>query len=160
MKYHIGDSEECVEDNLKNIVLGNGKTYYIYRDNDPIAIVEINKFDYFTDAIIFNDYAIIGNYYEGIYAICLSDYSVRSIRIKGYFGYFETDNDVLYVLGCENIVALGHDLELLWESDVLAIDGVICNSIKDDTMMISCEMDPPEGWIERKISLTDGKIIQ
>lgn len=160
VKYHIDDSEECEVDNLKNIILGNGKTYYIYRDNDPVAIVNINKYDFFTDAIIFNDYAIIGNYYEGIYAISLSDYCVRNIKIKGYFGYFEIYNDVLYVLGCENIVAIGHDFELIWESDVLAVDGVVCDCIKDYTMMISCEMDPPGGWIERTISLTDGKIIQ
>lgn len=160
MKYHIDDSEEYVIDNIKKIELGNGKTYIIYSGKEPVVAVEINRYDFFTDAIIFNDYAIIGNYYEGIYVISLSDYSVRNIKIKGYFGYFEIDKNALYVLGCENIVAFSHDLEPLWESDSVAVDGVVCNCIKDNTMMILCEMDPPGGWIERKISLTDGKIME
>ena len=159
MKYHIDDSEECATEHIKKIVLGTGKTYYVYNDEDPIALVEINSYGFFTDAIVFGDYVIIGNYYEGIYVISLSDYSVRNIKIKGYFGYFEIDKDVLYVLGCENIVAFDRDLEWLWESDYLAVDGVVCNGIEDNTMMISCEMDPPGGWIKRKISLTDGKIM-
>jgi hypothetical protein len=50
--------------------------------------------------------------------------------------------------------------EALWESEALAVDGVLCDCIADDTMMISCEMDPPGGWIERKISLIDGRIIE
>ena len=159
MKYHIDDSEECATEHIKKIVLGTGKTYYVYNDEDPIALVETNSYGCFTDAIVFGDYVIIGNYYEGIYVISLSDYSVRNIKIKGYFGYFEIDKDVLYVLGCENIVALDRDLEWLWESDYLAVDGVVCNGIEDNTMMIWCEMDPPGGWIKRKISLTDGKIM-
>ena len=147
----------------RTIVLGNGdhvKTYCVYNDHDPIVEIELNAHMFFADAIIFGEYVIIGNYYEGIYVISLSDLSVRNIKIKGYFGYFEIDSDVLYVLGCENVVAFDHDLEQLWESDDLAVDGVICEGIEDDTMLINCEMDPPDGWIQRKISLNDGKIIE
>jgi hypothetical protein len=57
-------------------------------------------------------------------------------------------------------VAFNHDLEQLWESDDLAVDGVICEGIEDDTMMITCETDPPGGWIKRTISLNDGRIIE
>ncbi len=160
MKYHIDDPKESSIENIKRIVLGIGKIYCIYSDNDPVALVEINAYSCFTDAIVFNDYVIIGNYYEGIYAISLSDLSVRNIKIKGYFGYFEIDKDVLYVLGCENVVAFSCDLEQLWESDDLAVDGVICEGIEDDTMMIACEMDPPGGWIRRMISLIDGRIME
>lgn len=160
MKYHIDDPEECSIENIKKIALGTGKTYCIYSEDDPVALVEINAYGCFTDAIIFNDHAIIGNYYEGIYAISLSDLNVRNIKIKGYFGYFEINKDVLYVLGCENIVAFNPDLEQLWESDDLAVDGVICEGIEDDTMMISCELDPPGGWIGRTISLIDGRVIE
>ena len=48
MKYHIDDSEECATEHIKKIVLGTGKTYYVYNDEDPIALVEINSYGFFT----------------------------------------------------------------------------------------------------------------
>ena len=160
MMYRIDDSEEIILENIKRIDLGTGKTYCVYDGNSPIVLIEINTYGCFTDAVIFNDYVVIGNYTEGVYSISLKDYSVKNIKIEGYYGYFEMHKGVLYVLGCENIVAFNHSLEVLWESETLAVDGVLCDCIVDDTMMISCEMDPPGGWIERKISLIDGKIIE
>ncbi|RKM56244.1 hypothetical protein D6853_05475 [Butyrivibrio sp. X503] len=157
--YHIEGVAECNFDNIEKVVLGSGKIYYVYDDEDPVVSVEININSFFSDAIIFNDYMVIGNYCEGIYLISLIDHSVRNIKIRGYFAYFEIDKDVLYVLGCNNVIAFNSDLELKWESDNLAEDGVVCDSIEDDIMTISCEMNPPGGWIERKLSLVEGKII-
>ena len=160
MLYQIEESEKKAFKCDNIITLGNGKHYNVYKNGDPYLSVEINNLLCFSDAIIFADYLVIGNYYEGIYLVDLKDHKIENIKVAGYFGYFEVNKDVLYVLGCEDVMAFSSKLDLLWKCDTLAVDGIICDRIEDDAMILSCEMDPPGGWVTRKISLLDGHIIE
>ena len=58
-----------------------------------------------------------------------------------------------------DVMAFSSNLSLLWKTGYLAVDGVVFKSIEGDTMVVECEMDPPGGWIERRIILLDGSII-
>ena len=159
MKYKVEDSIDQTFENIRNIRLGSGKFFFVYKDNDPVLSVEINTPTCFYDAIIYHDYLVIGNYLEGIYCINLNNSETKNIKVNGYFGRFEIYQGVLYVLGCEDVMAFNYNLDLLWKSDILAVDGVLCNGIEKDTMSLSCEMDPPGGWVDRKISLLDGRVM-
>ena len=139
--------------------MGHGKRLYVYKDDEAFLVVELNILQCFFDAILFKEYLVIGNYYEGIWFINQNDLKVENIKVNGYFGHFEVCEDRLYVLGCEDVMAFDRHMSLLWQSEPLAVDGVVCDQIDDDRMILSCEMDPPGGWVERIISLMDGSVI-
>ena len=162
MKYVVNSEFSYDFENVKRIFLGGGKLYYVYRDDIPHVSVEINLLECgesFTDSQIIGDYLFIGNYYEGVYLINLVDFQVNKIKVDGYFGYFVASKESIYILGCEKIIAINKDGIIIWESDYLAVDGIVCNGIEGNTMNISCEMDPPGGWVDRKIDLLNGKVI-
>ena len=156
-------------DNAWRIELGGGQFYYIYKDHEPFLMIQVPT-SYppeFTDAVIFHDNLVIGSCNYGIYIVDLkgnkksiADFKIKNIEIDGYFGYFAVDRDILYVLGMCHVYAFDRDLHLLWKSDDLSTDGVVFDSITDDTMIVSCNYDPMEEWYTRKISLKDGKILK
>jgi hypothetical protein len=160
MEYRIMESADSLYENVRSIRLGEGKRLWVYKGDEPFLAVDINIPQCFFDAILFKDYLVIGNYFEGIYFINLDDLKIQNIKVTGYFGHFEVEKDRLYVLGCEDVMAFDERMELLWQSEPLAVDGVVCDAIDGDRMVLSCEMDPPGGWVERVISLKDGSVLK
>ncbi len=80
------------------------------------------------------------------------------VQDKSYgYAYYGFRN--LYVLGMNNITAFDSCMNEKWISENIAIDGVTFNKTEGYTMVVSCEMDPPDGWITKRISLSDGKLI-
>ncbi|MBR1444927.1 MAG: hypothetical protein IJ583_15515 [Firmicutes bacterium] len=159
MIYRCEETYNGEFENIKGIVLGSGHCYYIYRDDKPYVIIEVCLFDCFSEAVFFHDYFVIGNYYEGVYIINMLDLKVIHKEISGYFGNFENIDDSLYVLGCNNITAFDSYMNEKWISKDIAVDGVLLNAIEGDSIIVSCEMDPPGGWVDRRIRLSDGKLI-
>lgn len=167
MNYRCEETYNEEFEYIKSIVLGSGRFYifgsdrfyYIYRDDKPYVIIEVRLFDYFSETVFFHDYFVIGNFHEGIYVINMLDLKVIHKEISGYFGSFKIIDDVLYVLGCNNITAFDSYMNEKWISEDIAVDGVLLEEIEGDSMVVSCEMDPPGGWVTKKISLSDGKLI-
>lgn len=163
MEYTIlNEAEKCYDDfeNTKTIVFGTGQYFYVYNNGKPYIHLEVEAFNSFTDAVIFNDYLYIGNYYNGLYIVNLKDFTVRNIEISGYFGYFHLFNNILYVLGCSYIITFDSFSNIIWKSDHIAVDGIVFKEIRNNVMFIDCEMDPPGGWIERTIDTITGKEIR
>ena len=98
MNYRCEEKYNEEFENVKSIVLGSGRFYYIYRDDKPYVKIEVRLFDFFSDTVFFHNYFVIGNYYEGIYAINMLDLEVKHKEILGYFGHYEIIDDNLYVL--------------------------------------------------------------
>ena len=69
MQYKVEDFIDQTFENIRNIRLGSGKSFFVYKDNEPVLSVEINTPVCFYDAIIYHDYLVIGNYHEGIYLL-------------------------------------------------------------------------------------------
>lgn len=161
MKYAVKSEFNSEFENVKKIVLGSGKLFYVYRDDAPYVSAEVNLInsEFFTDSIIIGDYLLIGNYYDGVYVIDLLDLTFKTIEVDGYFGSFVEGNDCIYILGCENIIAINSDSNIVWKSDDLAVDGIVFDRIDQEIMYISCEIDPPGGWIDKKIDLSTGKVM-
>ena len=162
VNYEVNNEFSYDFENVKRIVLGSGNLYYVYRDDIPYLSVEVNLLDgseHFTDSFIIGDYLLIGNYYEGIFTINLIDFGLKQIKVDGYFGYFVAGRECVYILGCENIISINKEGNIIWTSGYLAVDGIVFNRIEEDSMSVSCEMDPPGGWIDKKIDLLTGKVV-
>ena len=50
--------------------------------------------------------------------------------------------------------------ELVWKNNDLAIDGTEVNDIHDGIIYGRAEQDPPDGWVDFKLSLIDGAIVK
>ena len=161
MNYKVNNEYNYEFENVKRIYFGCGKVFYVYENETPLVSVEVNLIttDCFIDSIVVGDYLYIGNYTEGVYVINLKDFNFNNIPIDGYFGYFVKNQDCLYILGCENVIAIDIDSNIVWKSDYLAVDGIVFEGIEGRIMNISCEMDPPGGWEYKKIDLLTGKTI-
>ena len=161
MNYTVNDEYNYEFENVKRISIGTGKIFYVYKDDTPFLSVEVNSIigGNFVDSIILGDFLYIGNYTEGVYVINLKDFNFNTISIDGYFGYFVKDQDCIYILGCENIIAIDIDGNIVWKSDSIAVDGIVCRGIEERIMYISCEMDPPGGWEDMKIDILTGKTV-
>ena len=161
MSYIVNSGSGNEFSNIKRIAIGSGKVFCVYKDDAPYVSVEVNLLnsEHFTDSLIVGDYLLIGNYYEGVYVIDLLNLSFDHIAVDGYFGYFVEDGECIYILGCENIIAMNRECSVLWKSDCIAVDGITCEGIEGKTMQVTCEMDPPGGWVDKKIDLCTGKVI-
>lgn len=156
MLYKIEDNEVFDEySNVNKIKLGSGHMVYVSCNDNPYLSVEIDGFSFFNDAVIFSDYLILGNYTNGVYIINLKKIEVQRVAIEGYFGYFELTDDILYVLGCSNILAFDRNLQLIWKSGDIAVDGITLEKIENGIITVNCEIDPPGGWIQRKIKIDE-----
>jgi len=161
MKYELCDDDDITDfEATKRIRLGKGRHYCVYRNESPYVSVEVDYHSCFSEAVVFHEFLLIGNYVEGLSIVHLTDLSVEKRDIKGYFGYFEITDDVLYVLGCHYVYAYDSNMNEIWVSDFLAYDGIICKRIEGNIMYLSCEMDPPGGWVDKKIDVITGAVLQ
>ena len=77
----------------------------------------------------------------------------RELKADLYFGYFaqqggDTDS---------RLYRLDRDCNILWRSAFIAVDGVIIRGFSEDAVTLSCEMDPPGGWVTRRLSIATGE---
>ncbi len=162
VKYELIDLENSIferKDFEHEIEIGHDSYYYVLRDGCPYLMVEVDFRKLFDDAVIYNNYLLIGTF-DKVYFVNLADLKVTQIDVEMYFGYFVTTKDAVYVLDGTGIIAFDSNLKEIWRNHSLAEDGVTFQEIMDDEIMIvSCEMDPPGGWIDRKINRKTGKCL-
>lgn len=162
MEYELIDLQESeyeADDFKHEIKLGDFGCYYILGDNKPYLKVEVNLKKLFDDAVIYNNYLLIGAS-EKVYFVSLTDFEITEIEVELYFGYFVLSKEAVYILDGSGIIAFNNNLVEIWRNHRLAIDGVTFQEMLDDEIMsISCEMDPPGGWINRKINIITGEIV-
>ena len=59
---------------------------------------------------------------------------------------------MLFVLFGNGVIAFDNNMHEKWRQSGLAEDGVIVNEIENDNVLVlSCEMDPPGGWVTKKL---------
>lgn len=167
MKFELEDMESPVferGDFQYEINLGDGRLYNILADERPFLQVETDLKRLFETAVIYGHYLLVGGY-DKVYFIDLWDLRINThpveVDVEMYFGSFVTTPDSVYVLDGTGIIAFNTHLNEKWRNHNLAIDGVTFEEIVDyHTMRISCEMDPPGGWVERIIDTNTGEIIE
>ncbi len=163
MNYELINLENSIfesDDFEHEIKLGDDRYYYVLCDEHPYLKVEVGFKKLFDNAIIYNNFLLVGTF-DIVYSINLLDLRITQIDVEMYFGYFVTTKDALYVLDGRGIIAFDSSMNEMLRNHSLAIDGVTFNEmINDEIMSISCDMDPPGGWVDRKINVKRGEIIE
>ena len=107
--------------------------------------------------MLFGEWLLIGTQ-EFVYGIRLDSLIKIEFPVNGYFKQFLIQENRVYVFDANGIFALDENLHILWQNRDLAVDGVLFKKMADaDTMLVSCEMDPPGGWISRCLNIRNGE---
>ena len=145
---------------VKKIVLGGGRFYYVLRDGTPFLRVEVDlTSSAFDAAAVFYEYLCVG-VQDKVFFIDMNSFECRQICVQMYFGYFHICRDMLFVLSGKGVIAFDNKMHEVWRQSMLAEDGVVVGEMENDNVLVlSCEMDPPGGWVTRKINIFDGREI-
>lgn len=161
MDYYLGQRTD-LNRKIRRVSIGSSidtsNTYTIYKDGVPFMEVTVllcrcNPFD---TAYIFQNHLCIG-LGENVYFISIETGEIRKIDVSMYFGYFYEYGERLYVASGARLYCFGCTCELIWVSENIAVDGIIINGIVDNCIELSCERDPPGGWVDCVLSAEDGK---
>ncbi len=146
--------------NTSYLNLGQGMIYYISKNKIPYLKVEIdtNSWNTFNTEWFFEQYFCIGCG-DMVYFIDLETLNVKTCSCDLYFGYFYIYQKRLYIASDSKLFCFDENCELLWQSERIAVDGVIVESISEDYIIVSCEVDPPNHWVQCQLSTYNGKKI-
>ncbi|WP_270814620.1 hypothetical protein [Hungatella effluvii] len=141
-------------------VINTDNAYTVYKEGIPFLEVMVPRCDWnpFNTAYIFMSYLCIG-LGENVYFISVETGEVKRACVPLYFGYFCKYKERLYVASGEKLYCFNYACELVWISGSIAVDGITIINITDNGIEVSCEMDPPGGWVNRILSLEDGQQI-
>ena len=136
----------------RRFVLRGGEPFLcVWMPEKPLWVEE--------DTALFGDFLLIGTE-DSVHGIRLSGLSVQTFPVNLYFKAFLVHEGRLYVFDAEGIFALDEHLRILWQNRHLAVDGVLPQGMADEnTLCIACEMDPPGGWVQQKIDLRNGMVV-
>lgn len=161
MHYYLGTASAQSPGKLRQIKIGNeqddSRIYTVCQENIPCLEVQVpicswNPFD---TACIFLEYLCIG-YGDLAYFLHIETGVIKELETDLYFGYFYVDDKRLFLTSASHVYCLNANCNLIWKSPHLAIDGVVIDAVEDDCIRVSCEMDPPGGWVERCLALDTG----
>ena len=110
----------------------------------------------FNDLLTLNDVIVIG-IGRSVHFAYPNSKTVTSFTVNLYFGHFYTYSDKLFIASADRLYCFDNKQQLVWESPVLAVDGVIVDSISDRYIIGQGEMDPPGGWQTFTLSYETGK---
>lgn len=145
------------------LCFGRGRCYDILKDGAPYLRVETHPTFHQTNlpCCFFGGYLCIGEQYS-VRFINLETLGSVSMGDYGYFGYFYPHGDMLLFSTDSAVTALDRKLRVIWQTDGLAADGILFDSITPaGHLRISCCIDPPEadGWHDVTLDLQTGQRI-
>lgn len=145
-------------DDVNKIKLGQDRFYYVLKNGIPFLRVEVDlTSSSFDTAVVFYETLCIG-VKDKVFFINMNNFECREICVQMYFGYFYIYKDMLLVLSASGVIAFDNNMHEKWRQSELAVDGVVANEIENDNVLVlSCEIDPPGGWITRRINIFNGK---
>lgn len=145
-------------DDVNKIRLGQDRFYYVLKNGIPFLCVEVDlTLSSFDTAVVFYENLCIG-VEDKVYFIDMNNFECREICVQMYFGYFYIYKDLLFVLSGNGVIAFDNKMHEKWRQSGLAEDGVVVNEIENgNVLVLSCEMNPPDGWITRRINIFNGK---
>lgn len=87
---------------------------------------------------------------------------VRSIFLGHdlFGGFGPVDGDTLFVLGWTQALAVDATLSTRWRSGHIAVDGITWRERIGDRILLSCEMDPPGGWVDVELDARTGEQLR
>jgi hypothetical protein len=110
----------------------------------------------FEDALCWSSFVVVGRGH-GVYLVDRQTREVSVIDLGAYFGRFYPLDSELLVTSAERVFLIQQDGALGWTSEVLAVDGVVIDSVQDGVIHGLGEWDPPGGWRRFALSLDAGQ---
>lgn len=118
-----------------------------------------NAWNPFNACITWHDFFCFGAG-DKIIAANLETLEQKCFEVETYFGYFYPCGDILLAASAMGVLAFNEKTELLWRNEKLAVDGVTFGGISGNVLDISCETDPPGGWVNKRLDIRSGKELQ
>ena len=113
----------------------------------------------FEDVQFWRDLLLVG-YGSALYWVHLPTRANGMHLFEGYFGSLQTTNEWCLVAFDNGLLRLSTDGAAIWRRNDLAVDGVTIGDVVGDILHIDAEMDPPGGWIERRLRLSTGATVE
>ena len=129
------------------------------RDGEPfLAVILHYEHSTFNGAECLGDYAFLG-FVQDIYVLNLLDYNVQHWPLRGYFsGFYRCGDRMLAASACD-LTCFDAAGKLVWESQVLGLDGVVVQDCDNRYIRVSGEWDPPGGWVDVVLDAQTGEKI-
>lgn len=86
--------------------------------------------------------------------------SPKSYELGAYIGYLYPLPEFLLVASDARLFCFDVTASLVWQSEVLAVDGVVIHDITEGVIYGEGEMNPPAGWRPFRLALNGGRIIR
>lgn len=138
--------------------LGSGKYYALEMNEQSFLRVEVDRDDWnpFNSATVWGRFFCLGTG-SGIIFIDLNTFEYRRVEVDFYIGYFYQYDDMLFAASASGVLAFDKEMNLLWRNESIAVDGVTFRGIENGALCVSCELDPPGGWVDKRLDITNGE---
>ena len=138
--------------------IGSGKFYTVRTSGRDLLRVEVDNDDRnpFNDGVVWRGYFCLGT--GGvIIAVDLTTLEYKRYSVDWYFGSFLEREETLFAASAAGVLAFDKNMDLLWRNESLAVDGVTFGGVCGGVLEISCELDPPGGWVDKRLDIQTGR---
>lgn len=162
MEYNvIADSGEVPAEHclcFGTLRLGTDKFYTVQKDVRNYLRIEVDddSWNPFNKWVFWRGFFCLGTGDEVI-AVDLDTLEYKRYSVDWYFGYFLEHEEMLFAASAAGVLAFDKNMELLWRNESIAVDGVTFNGIENSALCVSCELDPPGGWVDKRLDIRTGK---
>lgn len=135
---------------------------YVTVTEDDNPVLRVDVFAYgpdsfaFQEAVLWQDNLIIG-FGSYVHAVSLADHSVVTIALESYFGHLYPTAEYLLLASGTHLFRMELDRSILWQSELLGIDGVVVHEPGLLVVRGEGEWDPPGGWRPFAVLAANGK---
>ena len=112
----------------------------------------------FEDVKVWHDLLVVG-YGSTLYCVDLKTREINVYEFDTYFGSIHLGPSYCLVASGREILRIDHDGTKVWQSDEIAMDGIVISDVNGETISGSAEWDPPGGWEPFAINLKTGRPI-
>ena len=162
MEYNvIADSGEVSAEHclcFGTLRLGADKFYTVQKDGRNYLRIEVDddSWNPFNDRVFWRGFFCLGTG-DDIIAVDLTSLEYKRYSVDMYFGYFLEHGEMLLAASGAGVLAFDRNMDLLWRNESLAVDGVTFGEVCGSVLEISCELDPPGGWVDKRLDILTGK---
>lgn len=138
--------------------IGSGKFYALRLHERNVLRVEVDNDDWnpFNAGTVWGRFFCLGTGSE-IIIVDPNTLEYRQIKADRYFGYFFQYGDMLFAASASGVLAFNTEMDLLWRNEDISVDGVLFHGVEDGALCVSCELDPPGGWADKRLDIVTGK---
>lgn len=136
----------------------DSKFYTVQIDGRNYLRIEVNddSWNPFNDRVFWRGFFCLGTGSD-IIAVDLETLEYKQYSVDMYSGFFLEHGEMLLVASAAGVLSFDTKMNLLWRNENLAVDGVTFGGISGNVLDISCELDPPGGWVDKRLDIRTGE---